>query len=162
MSATRDDLAAEALALQQQGLGYKRIGRALGVSPTTARRLLLPGYRERLALSSNAAKKRRTGTCSECGGETRYNGHNGVAISTLCAGCGSAKGAATQRERLAGNGPMQMRLRALLVDGPLRFSDIRDALGTPNGHTGNLLHRLVKHGKIARISRGLYRLTDQP
>ena len=55
-----------------------------------------------------------------------------------------------------------MRLRALLVDGPLRLSDIRDALGTTRGHTTNLLHRLVKHGKIARISRGLYRLTDQP
>ena len=37
-----------------------------------------------------------------------------------------------------------------------------EALGTTNGTTANLLHRLVKHGKIARISRGLYRLTDQP
>lgn len=41
---------------------------------------------EKSRLASNAAKRRRTGVCVDCGGETRYNGH-GAAVSERCPPC---------------------------------------------------------------------------
>lgn len=85
-----DDRVQFALELRAQGYGYKRIGRALGVSPSTVRRWVLPGAREANLLASREAKRRRTGTCVDCGGVTRYNGH-GRESSERCASCSRAK-----------------------------------------------------------------------
>jgi HNH endonuclease len=41
---------------------------------------------EKSRQASNAAKRRRTGACVDCGTETRYNGHD-VAVSLRCLTC---------------------------------------------------------------------------
>lgn len=80
---SRAALIAAALELRDQGLGYVRIGRALGVSTTTARRLSKPGYNDHLKDLARANKARRKQPCSRgCGNLTSYDRPGGV-----CADC---------------------------------------------------------------------------
>lgn len=84
-----DVLVEEARRLYQPGVyGWKQIGKQLGVSATTVRRWLDPEYEERSRAANLAAKKRRTGTCIDCGGITRYSGHGEQdGCSTRCVPC---------------------------------------------------------------------------
>lgn len=69
-----------------QGMTLRQIGDALGVSTTTVQRLLSPEKAELMRQQSNAAKRRRTGLCVDCGAVTRYNGHG---TSERCLPCGA-------------------------------------------------------------------------
>lgn len=68
-------------------VGYKQVAKLLGVSQTTVRRWLDPEMAERNRVSSREAKRRRSGTCRRCGGETRYSGNAGKGVSDLCEAC---------------------------------------------------------------------------
>ena len=84
------DLAEAARALYQPGVnghGITSVARQLGISPTSVRRYVNPTYATRMRHLSNEAKRRRTGICRECGGETRYNGRTVNGPSTLCSAC---------------------------------------------------------------------------
>lgn len=70
--------------------GFKAVAKRFGVSPSTVRRIINPERAERDRQLSRAAKRRRTGTCRECGGVTRYNGQHGKAVSDLCKNCNNA------------------------------------------------------------------------
>lgn len=70
-------------------VGYKSVAKILGVSETTVRRWLNPAVAEASRQRSAAAKRRRTGTCERCGGETRYNGHT-AGVSRICDACHDA------------------------------------------------------------------------
>jgi Homing endonuclease associated repeat/Homeodomain-like domain len=78
----------QAAELRAQGWGYKRVGRALDVSPTTIRRWLKPGFVEHNRQLSREAKQRRTGHCATPGCEnlTRYAGHERP-LSEYCYEC---------------------------------------------------------------------------
>jgi DNA-binding transcriptional regulator YiaG len=56
--------------LRELGWPHKKIARYLRVSDTTIRRWLVPGYIERHRADCRNAKRRRTGTCIECGATT--------------------------------------------------------------------------------------------
>jgi len=75
------------MATYQDGNGYRKTARIVGCSPTSVRRVIDPEYAERSRVGSRATKRRRTGTCRECGGETRYSGKHGEAVSNLCLRC---------------------------------------------------------------------------
>ncbi len=74
--------------LRDLGWGYKTIAREVGVSASTVRRWVDPDFRKRDLAVSLAAKKRRTGTCVDCGAVTRYGGH-GRGTSERCPPCGA-------------------------------------------------------------------------
>lgn len=61
-----------------------------GVSKSTIYRVINPDLAERTRQQSLEAKRRRHGVCVDCGGKTKYNGHNG-AVSARCAACQTAK-----------------------------------------------------------------------
>lgn len=68
-------LRVEAQRLRDEGFGYLRIGRRLGVSPTTVRRWVNPEYDEALKAESRRRKMELYGgTCIDCGGRTAYRG----------------------------------------------------------------------------------------
>lgn len=74
--------------LRRQGLTWREIGDRLGVSKTHARYLADPDYAEKAKERSRAAKRRRTGTCVDCGTTTRYNGRPGSpVVSSRCPAC---------------------------------------------------------------------------
>lgn len=104
---------------------------------------------------SREAKRRRTGTCADCGTVTRYGGRAGVAVSVRCPSCSAQKNAA---ENKRGKGPLNSRVLAELQHGPMTYSEIRDMLRLPNTRMGPLLVRLLRYGLIERPRRGLYQL----
>ncbi len=142
----------DALRLRQKGYGYRRIGQTLGISTTSARRLVVPGYTEHLRVLSLEAKRRRTGICVDCGAITRYAGH-GQGTSKRCVRCAKA---VTDKVML---GRVQKDMLALLASrGPMRYTDLIAALRITTDHGGVLLHRAVRRGLVVRLSRGLYAL----
>lgn len=158
--ADRETLRERATELRAQGLGPTAIGRELGVAKTTVVAWTHPSYAARQRRLSREAKRRRTGTCIECGATTRYGGHETPGgISRYCADCGPAVGGQLTRERRLGKGPMQARVLAFCMT-PRRFSEIRDELGTTEGHVAQLLHRLVRYGLLTRVARGVYVTTS--
>ncbi len=147
----------DALALRQQGAGYGLIARTLGVSRTTARRLVDPACAERMRVTSREAKRRVAGTCEECGARTHYHGGPGIRVSRLCSDCGSDLGGRLERERMRGKGPVELAALAYIGDGERRFMEIARALGITKGHMGVLAHRMVRYGILERPRRGVYR-----
>jgi biotin operon repressor len=113
-------------------------------------------YEQSLRLSREA-KRRVRGTCVDCGAETKYDGH-GRRAALRCSVCAHRKSGETQR----GTGRTQARILALLANGPMRFGEIQEALGTYSGFVANHVHRLRKYGLIVRLERGLYALPTQP
>lgn len=114
-------------------------------------------YNTELALENNRrasreAKRRRTGTCEDCGATTRYNGGKGKPVSSLCLSCAAKRSGVAKR----GTGPRGQQLLALLDGGPMRFTEIATALGIPNTHMGWLIGRLLEYGLIERPKRGWY------
>jgi hypothetical protein len=78
------------LELRATGLTNRQIAARLGLSKSYVARLGNPCYAAGL-VASREAKRRRTGTCVECGATTRYAG-KGSAVSERCGACGSARG----------------------------------------------------------------------
>lgn len=82
------DKPALARALYRPGeVGYKRVGKMLGVSPSTVRRWVDPDVAEQHRVAAREAKRRRVGVCEQCGGETRYGGHAPNGVSRICFTC---------------------------------------------------------------------------
>lgn len=136
-------------------VGYRQLARKYGVPPVTAFRIISPQYAEKERISARDAKWRRRGTCKDCGAETRYNGH-GRGVSDLCSPCANKRSGAERR----GQGSTVSAILALLAGRPRRRSEIRDALGITNGHTGQALHRLCAYGFVYRPKRGVYALVQ--
>jgi len=67
--------------------GYKAVARELGISVTSVRRYVDDNFHQRMLADSREAKKRRTGVCERCGGETRYNGRTTNGPSPICDTC---------------------------------------------------------------------------
>jgi transposase-like protein len=148
---------AHARSLRRDGWTLRKIAAFLDVGHTTVLYWTDEHAAERQRAASREAKRRRTGTCSECGALTRYNGHS-APVSTLCQRCANRRNGAARR----GQGPRQRELLALLAAGPMRFAAIRDTLGTTHDHLSPLLHQLHRDGYIVRLERGLYALAAQP
>lgn len=103
--------------------------------------------------SSREAKRRRTGTCEDCGGVTRYGGKRGEPVSRLCPSCSQTRANAPRR----GTGPTQARVLAFIGADERRYMEIVDACGLGKGPTIAHLDRLLRHGLIERPRRGVYR-----
>lgn len=79
--------------LDAQGVGYTHIARELGIPGTTVFRWLHPEYAEKSRRAALRAKKRRTGVCDRCGGQTKLNdGRHGSethenGASRICVSC---------------------------------------------------------------------------
>lgn len=153
-SCSPSPLRERALRLREEGLSYARVAGELGVSKTTARRLVDPGFAERMRVLSLAAKGRRTGVCESCGAVTRYGGHGGT-VSRLCRVCANVENGLRRR----GHGPVMDRVVELLASGERTRSEIRDRLGLGDDRMGLLLGRLVESGRVQRVGRGVYRKT---
>ena len=145
----------------EEGIGYSRISKRLGVPATTVARWIRPDYAEAGRVEARERKRRMTGICEDCGGVTRYNGH-GERVSRRCAACGLRLSGEAQKAK-AGTGPLQLRLHALLAaEGELRFMAIAVALGITSGHTNVMLLRELKAGRVVRVRRGVYALPEKP
>ena len=141
-------------ALAAEGLNCRAIGERLGLSLSHVRKLHSRGSSYETSLRmAREAKRRRRGRCVDCGAPTHYNGH-GREVSEHCQPCGSR----VAGPKLRGRGRTMERVLGMLVSGPMRYSEIRDRLESTNGHTGQVLHRLRKHGLVVRVSRGVYAL----
>lgn len=81
------DRAHAAAEMRAQGMYLREIGEALGISDSSVARLLDPAKADQHRLTSLEAKRRRTGTCGDCGGTTRYNGHKNKGASERCKAC---------------------------------------------------------------------------
>jgi hypothetical protein len=113
-------------------------------------------YRKALVLSREA-KRRRSGTCADCGEPTRYSGH-GRSASARCIPCSNRRSADKQR----GTGWAADAVRAALADGrELHYMELVQALGRSNGYTASTVNRLLRHGIIVRVRRGVYRLAEE-
>jgi len=66
--------------------GVGTVAKMIGVPKTTVRRWVNPETAEKQRKISREAKRKRKGICSECGGQTSYNGHD-KAVSDTCANC---------------------------------------------------------------------------
>ena len=67
-------------------MSLNEIARHFGVSKTTVCRWVYPGVAERSRVLAREAKRRRTGTCIDCGVATKYGGGE-HAISPRCPTC---------------------------------------------------------------------------
>lgn len=103
--------------------------------------------------ASREAKRRRTGTCEDCGATTRYNGHKGKPVSRICNPCAARRSGLAQR----GTGLRMQQLLDLLSHGPLRFTEIHTGLGISKQNMGWLVGRAMKYGLVERPERGVYR-----
>jgi hypothetical protein len=116
-----------------------------------------PEALERNRVLSREAKRRRCGTCEECGAETRYGGKPGMAVARLCLRCANVKKGLERR----GNGFRQQKLHTLLAaNGEMRFSDIVSAFGISSQQVFGLLLREREAGRVKRVARGRYGLAD--
>jgi hypothetical protein len=68
-------------------MSLSEIAGHLGVSRSTICRWIYPGLTERSRALSNEAKKRRVGSCVDCGAQTRYHGRDGKGVSERCHAC---------------------------------------------------------------------------
>lgn len=156
VAAGQDDRIQRARDLRELGLSYRVIARRFAVSPTTVRRWVIPGYAEHLRVLSRDAKRRRTGTCKQCGGTTHLTKTGGLA--EICGTCAPDYYAPIYRDALIGRGPITERARELLADGPKPRSYLRSALGLTQAHVSVLLVCLQKQGYVERAGPGLYQL----
>jgi putative AbiEi antitoxin of type IV toxin-antitoxin system len=109
---------------------------------------------ERARIQARDAKRRRRGTCKECGAETRYNGVSVNGPSEYCVSCANHRSHA----QFKGRGPIQLAVLGLLAHGEARYSYIRNTLGLSSEHAAITLNRLVSYGLVERVRRGVYRL----
>lgn len=146
----------QVLQLRREGLTYREIAERMGLSPSYIYGLGAPKRgAAKLLQQSRDAKVRRRGTCTRCGGETRYNGKSVNGPSILCSSCSKA----VNGERMIGKGPTVEKLLAYL-DAPHTYTEIRLHLGITRGRAGVLLSRHVTTGLIVRLRRGVYQRAD--
>jgi len=79
--------------LESLGFPLPLIADRVGVSKSTIYRWLRPDYAAKSRRWSREAKQRRTGTCEDCGAETRYNGRTTHGASSLCLRCAQRRDA---------------------------------------------------------------------
>jgi hypothetical protein len=103
--------------------------------------------------SSREAKRRRTGTCEDCGAVTRYGGQKGRPVSLLCVSCAQKRAQGPRR----GTGTTQARILDFIGADEHRFMEIVSGCGLGKGPTIAVLHRLMKIGLVERPRRGVYR-----
>jgi hypothetical protein len=101
---------------------------------------------------SREAKRRRTGTCIDCGAVTRYAGKSS-AVSTRCPACGNRALGLSKR----GKGVFTEAALAAMRERPLREAEVAQAALVSRGYARNMIHRLTRYGLIERVERGLYR-----
>lgn len=103
---------------------------------------------------SREAKRKRTGTCRVCGGETRYAGKKGNAVSVQCKHCAAG---AMRELNIArrGTGPTISRVLAYLSE-PRSVSQVSAKMKITREHASVQLRRLIRYGKVRRVSRGVY------
>ena len=110
-----------------------------------------PNYQRELA-QARARKERYRGACEECDAPTTgCFGHSKA--PSLCHTCSNAAKGVAKR----GSGTTTSALLGFLDDGERRWIEIRDHLGITNGHTANILNRLLRYGLIVRVGHGRYR-----
>lgn len=107
--------------------------------------------------SSREAKRRRAGTCVDCGGRTGYNGHGTNGASVRCARCNGPRTADMMRR----TGPVRAAILAALSDGPMGPSELAARIGVSVNHTNVKLQRLMLYGDVVRVSRGVYSLPSE-
>jgi hypothetical protein len=112
-------------------------------------------YERNLRLSREA-KRRRTGTCSDCGAVTRYGGRKGEPVSERCFKCAAVLAGKTKR----GKGSVNRRV-LLYLRKPRRYSEIRDHFGLSDGMANLTLQRLLRYGLVERVERGVYRRVEK-
>lgn len=97
-------------------------------------------------------KRNRTGTCLDCGAQTRYAGH-GVVVSKRCNLCAPKDRGLRDR----GKGQRQQALFEHLDEvGEARYMSIVAHLGITKNHTGTLINHAMRDGQIVRVRRGWY------
>lgn len=111
-----------------------------------------PAYLRELA-AARACKERYRGTCTSCGASTTGGDGPGTAPE-LCCHCAPAVYGPLTR----GRGEVYAQAHRLLQRGPLRFVELRDALGYRNRQLSPVLAYWIKQGYVRRIRRGLYEL----
>lgn len=103
---------------------------------------------------SREAKRRRVGTCEDCGAATRYNGRTINGASRLCCPCANRRIGHAKR----GTGFREQQLLAFLGDETRGFMEIVRALQLPRPQAANpMLARLMKYGLVERVGYGKYR-----
>lgn len=147
---------ARIISLSASGMTVKQVAVETGVSRTTVYRVIDPDARERQNASARESKGRKRGVCVDCGGPTHYSGgSSGVTnggVSPRCQKCGSVH----QGIKIRGKGKNMSRVMDLLREKDLRYSEIMELTGLPKNFMGSLLIRLLRHGKIERVKRGVY------
>lgn len=107
---------------------------------------------ERHLEASREAKRRRKGTCVDCGGPTSYAGKGDAAVSLRCRVCGPRYNG----ERARGTGPSQrMILEELERAGRITRQRILE-LGIQRDSVSPLIASLMRNGQIVRVGRGIY------
>jgi hypothetical protein len=110
-----------------------------------------PQAKENERRLSREYKRRLKGTCRICGAETRYAGRPGKPVSDLC----HEHAMQAWGEARKGQGELQQRVLHYLYK-PRRYSEIREACGISDNAMSPTLQRLMEHGLIERVSRGVY------
>jgi hypothetical protein len=155
---TREERLEQIRPLLAEGLTHREISERLGISRSHVSHLCSPkSYATTLRLSREA-KRRRTGTCVDCGGPTAYSGT--PTPSERCGDCATLHYAPIYAAARRGVGPKAGAALTYLSE-PRRYSELRDHLAITGAHTGVLLHRLRKYGLIERLGHGLYQRVDQ-
>lgn len=101
---------------------------------------------------SREAKRRRRGTCVDCGSETKYSGAPNGGVSPRCKPCADE----SQRWK-RGRGVFVEAALAEMRERPCRAADIARVALIDEGYARVMLHRLLTYGLIERVERGLYR-----
>jgi hypothetical protein len=152
---TREERIAQVAPLRAQGLTYAQIAERLGVSRGTVARCFSEASYESTLYTSREAKRRRTGTCEDCGNPTRYNGRTTNGASRYCEPCGHKR----QGLMLRGIG-LTGEVLAYLSE-PRRYSELRARFNLSEDYISQMLYqRLLPRGDVIRLSRGVYQRAD--
>lgn len=87
-----------ARALRAKGVGWRTTARRVGVPMTSLRYALDPAYAEQSRASSYAAKRRRKGSCLDCGAPTSLS--SASTPSDRCARCAPLHARVIDREEV--------------------------------------------------------------
>lgn len=114
--------------LRKQGWGPTAIAAELGVSKMTIVRWNNPAYEERTRQLTLASKRRRSGTCVDCGAATRYGGKTPSGVSKRCPDCAHRAARTVDRDEI-----VSLRLEGLTQQA------IADRLGCTQSHVSFVL-----------------------
>jgi hypothetical protein len=137
-----------------QGFDTKQIMAATGICKTTVYRWMDIKKQDRQNAWMREYKRKKKGTCQDCGTTINYNGHHPGGIGKHCIKCSRKRTGLLQRD----HGPVIDKVIEYLKDGEKRFSEMQYDLDIKRNRMGALLGKLIKHGKIIRVRRGVYQL----